>query len=740
MKLSVSQWTSVGLAVAALCSVAVVLATRSKPGTTERAERERNLIAVWREDEIRSVSFTSGKKSFRLERTVGADASIEKGGGFVLQTKDPEPADAASVDRLISGLGMATPVRRVEDADRHLVAMENPEAVLQIDMDGEKISLVLGKPAPSPAGASYVAVSIGNDMTLSVVSKEIAALLRMGPDDFRTRALVGIAKSDVRAVSLEYPSAGAAPNEPPRASDKVVLERLDKGGFRIAGLGRANRNALENLFGALSRLDAKRFLDPAEARRAQNGRPEVVVRVTPIDAKTPPVVVSLGGACPGFEGEVLALVEATPERAACVERALVKALLFERASFEDKVPFSVRMDEVETLQIERGDNRLVLNRQGSGLILVEPTQARIELDAGNARISAVLEAPAELVKNPDPKQLGLDPPAGRVVVVHILEADQAVEEILELGKTQPDGTLPARRPDGAVLAIGRDAARAFEVDATLLRKLRLADFALSALAELELSAPERQVLKRAPNGFDLAVPPGFLHDGALATDAVLALGSLTALRFVADKDDGSFGLATPALSALARFDADGGARSLRLLIGRATPGGFFAKLDGDPSVFVIERSVAERLGTLLIDRAALMADPSTLARVVITKDGVTRTLERKNDVLVPAPSSGIDPSVAPRLIEALGALRAEAAVHTGAARPAEGFEKPLLEVRYEPLPGLGKTRSFVVGTSGTASGPVSPASQQACHHARAAGIQATFLVADAKLKPLFDLF
>ena len=156
---------------------------------------------------------------------------------------------------------------------------------------------------------------------------------------------------------------------------------------------------------------------------------------------------------------------------------------------------------------------------------------------------------------------------------------------------------------------------------------------------------------------------------------MLALGSLTALRFVADADDGTFGLEKPTLTASARWDADGGVRSTRLVVGRATPGGFFAKLDGDASVFVIERSVAERLGTLLVDRSAFLADPKTLARVVITANGVSRVLERSRDELVPAASSGIDPAVAERLIEALGSLRAEAALHTGPPRPHEGFAK-----------------------------------------------------------------
>ena len=731
MKLSGQQGLSVALVALALASALLVLFTRNVPGTSERLDRSRNLVAVFHEDEVRSVDVRSKAGTFRLERaeaggqrTPGSDA-----GPAWLLLPEREVADPAAADRLLSGIGFAVPVRRLESGDLEAFGLAKPETTLALATGDTKLTLSLGKPAPAPAGAAYVSVSRdGGAAELAVVSKDVAALFRMTRDDFRQRAFVAVGKAEMRELVLT------------RGSEKLRLVRADTG-FRLDGKERANRDMLEPVFGAIARLEARRFLSVADAEKARGGAPTLIVSVTPSDPKARPSVVELGGACPASADEVLAIERSPRARAGCVERAVSRALELERGALLDWRPFQARTDEVETLRIERGNQRLVLTRRGSAFLLREPSEAAVVLEAGNERLSSVLGAPADVVENPDEKKLGLEPPEGRVVVTRIADGDKAVEETLLLGRTAPDGSLSARRADdGAVLALGRDAARAFAVDATLLKSLRVVDHALSSLAELELSTPERQLLRRAPNGFELVEPAGFQHDGSLATDAVLAFGSLTALRFVADTDDGTFGLEKPTLTASARWDADGGVRSTRLVVGRVTPGGFFAKLDGDASVFVIERGVAERLGTLLVDRSAFMADPKTLARVVITANGKSRVLERSRDELVPAASSGIDPAVAERLIEALGSLRAEAALHTGPPRAHEGFGKPVLEVRFEPVPGLGKVRSFAVGTSAPPSGLLAEGAWQAAHHARAEGVGATFLVADAKLKPLFDYF
>jgi len=418
-------------------------------------------------------------------------------------------------------------------------------------------------------------------------------------------------------------------------------------------------------------------------------------------------------------------------RAGCVPQELVGQLSAPRETLRDPAPFSARKDEVEALTLERGGKRLVLERSGTGFVLREPSQAPVELEAGNQRIEAVARAPAELVPAPNPKELGLDTPSGKVTLRVIGDDDKALEEKLELGKTAPDGTLYARRAeDGAVLAFGRESARAFTVDSTLLRSLTLFDFALSSVAELALSAPEPELVRRAGTGFELVTPRGFAADGELTTNAILALGSLHALRWVADEDDHTFGLATPTLTARARTDGDGGTEEHSLVVGRAVPGGYFASVEGSSGVFLVERGVVERLDTMLVDRSALMAEPAALARLTLRAKGRELTFERRGGELR---SEHVDPSAAAAALSALSSLRAEAALHSGPARPSEGLAAPVLEVRIEPSAGLGKPRAFKIGVSDEFHG-------ESVRTARADGIDATFVVADAKLRPLFDLF
>lgn len=715
MRLGSRELVSIALAVLAVASVGVVLVTRHAPTTAEKDARASNLLPTFREDEVERLELRRGSAVTVVERS-------RDGTSYELRTPASEPADGAAVERLIDALGFATPVRRLGAADPAPLGLDQPRASIGLLMRGRTTTVRLGKAAPSPGGAAYVGVS-GDGVTpfAAVVSRDVAALLETSADDLRDHQLVRLGASDLAELAVE------------RSDASILLKRGPGSSFRLDGAGRARRDSLEPLFTALGELRTERLLDVGAAERARGNATRTLVRLTPRDPKTSKVVLELGGACPGAPG-TLVIVRGSPARAGCVRDEVARPFGVARDALIDEAAFWARPDEVETLAVTRGDKRLVLTRSGTAFLLREPTSAAVELDAGNARLQAVVRAGGELLHDADPAKLGLSPARDKVVLTVLARDDKATEETLELGRVEADGALIARRTDdGAVLRFSRDAARAFLVDSTLLRPRRLLDFALSGLVELETSRPERQVLRRAPNGFELVVPAGFQSDGALATEAVLALGSLTAVRWVADADDGSFGLLTPRLTARARFDADGGASERTLLVGGAAPGGNYARFGDDQGVFLLERAVVERLETLFVDRSATMADPQTLARLRLKHGDATLTFERRGGELAGTAGTTVDPGALTPALEALVALRAEAALHTGRPQPSEGLSSPALDITAEPSPGLGAPKRIHVGAQEVFRGlPV--------RYARVDGIDATFVVAESKLRPLLDLF
>jgi len=713
MKLGRAELSSLGLAALAIASVLAVLGTQKTPTTSERDARAKNLLPVWRPEDIRRVELHGQSETVTLERDKD---------DWTVRTPEPETADDAAVTKLVSAIGFATPMRRLEGADLTSHGLNHPRATLALEMGEQKLVLSLGDDAPAPMGGAYVALDGGGTTrTGAVVPADVAKLFATTVDDLRQHALVPLGARDLAELVIEH------------GATKLRLVHGQGLAFRLDGGERANRDACEPLFAALSHLVATRFVPPATAELAQKGAPLTRLTLVPREKPAEGLMLEVGGACPGAPSELVAIVRSPRVRAACVAAATLEPLSVERDALADRYPFAARKDEVEALVLERAGRRLSLERHGTAFLLREPSEAQVELEAGNRRIEAIVRAQGEPVERPDAKALGLEPPEGHLTLRVIGDDDKGSEEKLELGKTTPDGTLYLRRvEDGAVLALGRESARAFLVDSTLLRSQRVLDFALSSLAELELSAPEHQLVRRAPNGFALVTPAGFEADGELTTEAVLALGSLTALRWVADADDGTFGLKIPTLTAQARVDADAGSREHVLRVGRPTPGGYFAALEGSAGVFLIERSVVDRLSTLLVNRARLMADPATLARLTLSVQGRQMVFERRAGELS-ATAPEVTAEAATRALEALGSLRAEAALHSGPARPAEGFANPSLVVKLEPSPGLGKPRTLRVGGSGSYRG-------EAVRHARVDGLSATFVVAEQKLRPLLDLF
>src|SRR5262249_32960663 len=154
----------------------------------------------------------------------------------------------------------------------------------------------------------------------------------------------------------------------------------------------------------------------------------------------------------------------------------------------------------------------------------------------------------------------------------------------------------ARRvADGAILELTRDAAHALVPSGLALRSRKVVDEAVARVTRVSIESPSmHQVLHRSGTGFwTLEQPKSLAVDPGLANVVAEALGQLRADRWVADRDDGSFGFDKP--RAQYQLELEGGV--IRVEIGRSTSGGVFARRTDREGIFVLPRASERALET-----------------------------------------------------------------------------------------------------------------------------------------------
>jgi hypothetical protein len=206
-------------------------------------------------------------------------------------------------------------------------------------------------------------------------------------------------------------------------------------------------------------------------------------------------------------------------------------------------------------------------------------------------------------------------------------------------------------------------------------------------------------------------------------------------HWVADKDDGTFGLEHPSLRARLSIRKDGKLEDHVLVLGRQTASGYFATMEGDPGVFVLPKRVHETLTTLVLDRSVLIMDPAITSRVTILGKDRGAVFERRGDEFVQTDvSEPLSADAIRKIVDTLSSLSAEAAVDIGPARPEQGFDRPVLTVRIDREPGHPEkppSTTFSVGAGDSWRGI-------SVHYARVEGVQATYAVARSAIRALLD--
>lgn len=715
--------------------VAAVVGTQSKVTTTERESRSLNLLGAWREDEVSRIAYQRQGERFSLERRVEgpADEGEEVEHTWFLAEPYDEEVDPFAMEKLLGTLQYASWERHIkpEEVDRAAFGMDEPRMVIEIEMGDITYRLRLGADAASPPGAAYMEVT-GEGAPkkgIYIVGKSLLDELGMTAEAFRERYVMPYLSPALKSFRLTGPGGERA------------FRRAEWDGWRFDGMfgeARAGREPLDRVVLQFARTIADDIIEPAKARKALAGSEKIVVTQTPKDPKLPPGRVEIGGECPGDPDRIVALRLQPDELAGCVTRSVWPGLTTPAPVLVDRTLFYMRPDEVEVLEIDRSGKKLRMERKEEGFVLREPKQGEVDGEAGNARLEGVLKATGRRVESPDLAALGLDPPDGKVVIRSGGASEEAVRvETVQVSAPRTDGKIYAlREHDGVVLELVREVARALTPDAALIRSRHVFDFRQDEIRRVEVSGAVEQTFERdEKGGITLLEPEGFAGDAGLAMEVIDALRTLTAERWVADEDDGTFGLDEPQLQVrfMTRQD-EGEPVPHTLVVGRPTTSGHFATIEGDGGVFVMPRRLSELLGTLVIDRTVFSVDPSSVQVIELVSADRRVELERLGDTFIQNEGEQLGPGAVQRVVDTLSTLRAEAAIAVGPPRPQHGLGSPILAVRTKReagLAGSGAPQSWEIGAGDTWRGV-------SVHYARAAGVDAVYVITRSQVQTLLD--
>jgi hypothetical protein len=688
-----------------------MLVDRGKVTDRERQDRGHDVFPAYRRGDIDGFELVQGASRVAISRRPDPG----DGGDFHWHMTAPvdERADPAAVDRFIGDLEFAGAIRKVDPSAAPDIGrgFDPPRMRGTLSMKPLVYHFALGGPAPIPEGAAYFRVD--GEGTF-VVSKDFVASLMNGPDAYRERTVVPYLSLDLASLEVRGPAGG------------FTVQRADDLTFKLAGDGlRASREGLDKVWGALAEARAESFLQDADADHALGPSP-VRVLMTPKDAKKPRGELLLGGVCPGHPEDVV-LVRLSPVRAsACVPKGALPGLLTPADALVDRHLFTARADEVEEITLETvpAGFTVELARQARGWHERKPSDRELsgtEIDTMNDLVTRLTRGDATLVEADDAKA-----PFVARARARIKRGGSGAEEVVELG---PGNDRVRRAFDGARLVVPPELGRRLWPSEIAFRGRTVFPDGLAGTTPASVVTRcegVRQSLAYEGGRWTMREPGGYAADPLATADVVTLVRNAQAESWVADRDDGSFGLGDGACKIEVDGAGDAGAPAIGILFGKEAEGGaFYARTLSDRAVFLAPRALREGAVTWLLDRGVFRADPRSVDRITLSRGAARAVFVGRHEAL----DGGADDTTS-RLLGSLEALRPETVIHPGPPRPAEGFGTPTLDVRVKTVADAGSRElHFVLGDTALVN-------RERVVYARVDGVDATYGIARDRLGAL----
>jgi hypothetical protein len=595
------------------------------------------VVSLVRDQEAEETLDTFDVGTWRLTEPVSGDADADAIDG-VLQA-----CESLSARRTLAD---------VSDEDRHAFGLDAPRLVLTLRVADETQVLRVGG---DDEGAGGVYVEVEGSGRVQLVGRDFFEALDHDTDHFRSKELFPeLASRDVQRVSWRL------------GSDEARLEQRDRRWAASAPFeGWARRAAVEAVFDALVDARVRSFVRDGADELV--GSPQVsltlTVRVRDEEGRdtgrTRETSFVVGSACPGgAEGEPETIAVRVDDGAVtCVARAALEPLFAAPASLRETRLLAATEDQVERIEIRAREGAALEVRRAEGdWTLAEGGNERPADEEAVAEYLRALRAQeAESFEPASPESLaarGLEPARARVV---FHRSDDGVEDVIAVGALDTVGVW-VRRGDEPVLAryVG-DAADLLAASVLRFRSRELVGREPDDLLRLTIVRGGVEERLATENGaWRIEAPVALAADRVATRDVVRALTTLRAVRWESDAATGATGLDAPRIRVRLELregtapteDEDGHDHgdeggdegdhapatllptSVELLIGGDTDGGAFARLEGEPAVFVIAADVARALSQPLVDRELLGIDTSSATRVAITSSSGAFVLDK----------------------------------------------------------------------------------------------------------------
>ena len=575
--------TSIVLAVLALALGVWIWIDRGTITDAEREKRPKNVLPAFRRDEVSRVEITKGNEKLVLVRDVDRDADAS----WRVESPEPGLADPNAVEQLSSAFEFATFVRKVDP--KSAPTFDSPRASGSITMGKLTYRFVLGSVAPTPEGASYF--KLDGD-AVYVVSKELSEQLLKGAGAYKSRTVVPYLSLDLASLEIRGKSVSLSGGEA-----SVRIERTGELTFKIAGSGlRASREALDKLWSAFAEMRAESFTDE------HVGDANFTITMTPKDGrKTGEILV--GGPCKDHPDDLVVSRTSPTKLDACAPKGIVDGLSLGADDLADAKLFFAHEDELEEIALSNDDGKIELARKGSGWHARAPFDRDLagdEVDAANTLASAVIRARGTSVS--------VFAPGDFTVRSHlrVRGGEMKEEENVDVGQTASGAWVAHRLSDNARIALTDDVARHLKPSKSALKGRDVVQPALDPkdVAGLTLRCGVAQDLTRDGSQWKMTSPAGYTADQAAALDLVDQIAHLRADAWIADTDDGSFGIATSTCTRDARrqrwplCDVAHRARGRERRVARSRT---------TRRVFLEPRPFRDALARILVDRSVIGA-------------------------------------------------------------------------------------------------------------------------------------